>query len=69
MITKTEREWIEEQIKVNGLKGQAAQKFTSESIDYFSRKHQQPKKQDFTSINWAEVLPNMPDNLRIRRIK
>lgn len=69
MITKSEREWIEGQLKANGLKGQAAQKFTSESIDYFSRLRKQPKKQDFTTINFAEIIPNMPEHLRIRRIK
>lgn len=69
MITPDERKWIETQLKENGVKGPAAQKFTSESIDYFTRLRKQPKKQDFSTINWAEVLPNMPDHLRIRRIK
>jgi phage regulator Rha-like protein len=69
MITKEEREWIENQLKANGLTGQAAQKFTAESIDYFTRLRKQPRKQDFATINFAEIIPNMPEHLRVRRIK
>jgi hypothetical protein len=64
MITKSERQWIDNQLTANGLKGQAAQKFTSETIDYFERKRKQPRKSDFATVKMTEVLPGYQEYLK-----
>lgn len=67
MITATERKWIEDQLRVNGLKGEAAKKFTSECISVFERKHKQPSKPDFAVINWSDVIPGLPERTNTKR--
>jgi hypothetical protein len=67
MITKTEREWIETQLKKNGLKGEAAKKFTAECIDAFSRKHKQPRKPDFVKWDLEQALPGIGNYLNTKK--
>lgn len=58
MITKAERAFIEKAIE--GKSPLVQKEMAEQLIDYFTRKKMQPRQhQDFTPIDWKEVLPGL----------